>query len=90
MKKLAVLLVTTIVSFSSFAATEISKNEAKDLIKVGNIEITDRTFNLCSDKISKIADEKGAEYYVITGMLQEGNGDNISVSGDLYTKKTGK
>lgn len=90
MKKLAVLLVTTIVSFSSFAATEISKNEAKDLIKVGEIEITDRTFKLCSDKISKIADEKGAEYYVITGFLQEGNGDNISVSGDLYSKKTGK
>ena len=51
-------------SFSVMAAQEISKDEAKNYTEVGTVST--------KDEISKLADEKGGKYYVITSARVEG------------------
>lgn len=61
-------------SFSVMAAQEISKDEAKNYTEVGTVS-TSGTFTDpkdAKDELSKLADEKGGKYYVITSARVEG------------------
>lgn len=87
MNKLLTLVILSLVSISTLAATEISKDEAKNFIKTETISHTGKTMSPLIQKISNDADKKGMEYFVITEVTPEGNGDSIVVIGDLYTAK---
>ncbi|MCW2254397.1 hypothetical protein M2263_000488 [Providencia alcalifaciens] len=87
MKKIAsALLITLLASSYAMAATEISANEAKEknLTLIDTVNHTDRTVSQCSELISKEADSKGAEFYVIKEVISIGKGDDVSVKADLY------
>lgn len=62
------------VSAGAMAAQEISKDEAKNYTEVGTVS-TSGTFTDpkdAKDELSKLADEKGGQYYVITSARVEG------------------
>lgn len=86
MKRILTALVVTLISFSGFAATEISKAEAveKNLVKVESVSKSDRTAGTAIKEVSKAADNKNAQYFVITAVEPEGNGSSVLVMGDLY------
>ncbi|MGG4610216.1 YdgH/BhsA/McbA-like domain containing protein [Providencia sp. Me31A] len=86
MNKILVLIVSSFISFSTLAASEISKDEAKNLTKVETISHTDKTVSSAIKKISNDADNKGIEFFVITETTPEGNGNSVTVIGELYKK----
>jgi hypothetical protein len=61
-------------SIGAMAAQEISKDQAKNHTEVGSVS-TSGTFTDpkdAKDELSKLADEKGGKYYVITSARVEG------------------
>lgn len=74
MMKAMILAGAAFVTTSVFAAQEISKEEAKNYTEVATIS-TSGTFTDpkdAKDELSKLADEKGGKYYVITSARVEG------------------
>lgn len=74
MMKSIVLAGVFFISAGAMAAQEISKDEAKNYTEVGTVS-TSGTFTDpkdAKDEISKLADEKGGKYYVITSARVEG------------------
>ncbi|MCS3431495.1 DUF1471 domain-containing protein [Klebsiella sp. BIGb0407] len=85
MKKLLIpaALSVLMLSNASFAATEIAGSEVNGLAYVGEISTSGRTSLSCTNKLSKIADSKGADYYHVTSVSHQGQ-DNISFQAKLY------
>lgn len=87
MKKFSVSMIalglTTLMCSSAFAAKEITKEEAKQYEKVGEVSTT-KEYTAPSDAmkdISQKADELGGKYFVITS----GNeGDKIRGTATVY------
>lgn len=89
-KLLVTSLITGCVSFSSLAATELTKEElAKNpdkYEKIGTITTAAETTAPMDAKtlLSKRADEKGGQYYVI---IAAGEHDKVSALADVYRDK---
>ena len=91
MKKIAVVttLLVSALSFSAFAATQVSKEEIKHfkLVKVGDIHVSESGGSVSSpsdlhDKLSQLADEKGGKYYHIVAARE--HGPNFDAAADVY------
>ncbi len=80
MKKVIVALALSAVAFGASAAQLITKEEVKHfkLTKVGPISVGPSVWRIplrlpiCNDQLSKLADEKGGKYYVITAAREHG------------------
>lgn len=79
MKKLLLTAVLLATSYSAFSADLISAQEAKHfkLTSVGNINVSDSGGQISSPSdlhaaLSKLADAKGAKYYVIISAREHG------------------
>lgn len=85
MKKTLITAVASVILFSgsAFAATEIASSETDGLTYVGEISTSGRTSMACNDKLSKIADSKGADYYHVTNVGHQGQ-DGITFTAKLY------
>lgn len=81
---IAVALLT--ISSTSFAATEISKNESSGLRSMGNINVIQDLGNVFDNEISRRADLKGADFYVITSSGPMGNGSNSEIIAETFAK----
>lgn len=81
-----VIVAGLIASSSAFAATEISKGDANGLKSLGTITVTQDTVNTCLSEVSRRADLKGAEFYVVKTVGQVGNGANTTTTAELFTK----
>ena len=70
----------------AFAATEINYTKSLDLKFAGtvNVFMNEGVVNNYVEAISQKADEKGAQYFVITSVESEGSGNNVSVTASLY------
>ena len=85
------LIATTLsllLSANSFAATEISRQEAmqQQRVSIGEISLN---HNVVSPddavaQISKMADERGATAYHITQMHEPGSNTSIRVNAEIY------
>lgn len=85
MKKI-ILMTTLFLGFTqSYAATEVSQNDTSKLKFMKEVTVTENTVNSCMDKISKIAEENGAKFFVIKNLSSIGTGSQAVVTGDLYT-----
>lgn len=86
MKHIKSILVaaTLLVSFSSFAAQQITREEAAKYTKVGEVSVTqDGTpIDNSDDALSKAADAKGGKYYVIID--KEGQEDHKTIDAEVY------
>lgn len=91
MKKiiLATSLLISTFSFSAFAAEQVSKDEIAHfkLVKVGNISVSETGGAVSSpmdlrEKLSKLADEKGGQYYHIIAARE--HGPNFNAVADVY------
>mgnify|MGYP001576161910 FL=1 len=81
---IAVALFT--ISSTSFAATEISKNESSGLKNLGNINVIQNMEDIHENDISRKADAAGADYYVINTAGSIGNGSNSIISATIFAK----
>ncbi len=93
MKKAVVALALSSVAFGASAAQLINKDEVKhlNLTKVGHISVgaSGGQFSSPSDlhkQLSKLADEKGGQYYVITAAGE--HGPNFEATAVVYKQKT--
>ncbi len=93
MKKIALIasLLVSMTSLSSFAADQISREEAKhfNLTSLGNVNVSATGGTISSpsdlhDKLSKLADEKGGEYYVIIAARE--HGPNFEAVAEVFKK----
>lgn len=80
MKKLLLTAILLATSYSAFAAQNISREEAKHfkLTSVGNITVSSSNGQIGSPsdlhaKLSELADQKGAKYYVVISAREHGN-----------------
>lgn len=71
---------------STFAATEIGNDDTNGLKSLGTITVTQNTVNTCLSEVSRRADLKGAEFYVVKTVGQSGNGANTTTTAELFTK----
>lgn len=82
------LALLAFVSTSALAAAEIKESDAAGMKYVGMINLV-ATAGIMSDylqTISQRADERGADYFVITGMDSIGNGNENLITATLYKK----
>ena len=89
MKKVIVALALSAVAFGASAAQLITKEEVKHfkLTKVGPISVGPSGGEFSSpsdlhDQLSKLADEKGGKYYVITAARE--HGPNFEATAEVY------
>ena len=89
MKKVIVALALSAVAFGASAAQLITKEEVKHfkLTKVGPISVGPSGGEFSSpsdlhDQLSKLADEKGGKYYVITAARE--HGPNFEATAAVY------
>ncbi|EPB5915888.1 YdgH/BhsA/McbA-like domain containing protein [Citrobacter amalonaticus] len=81
------LLALSILACSSvFAATEISPTETANLKSLGDLTVTQKTVNSCVSEISRRADAKGADFYVIKSAGSVGSGAQMVVTAELFSK----
>lgn len=83
MTKSLVLASIFFVSTGAMAAKEITKEEAKKYTEVGTVS-TSGTFtdpHDAKEELSKLADEKGGKYYVITSARVE---DKVQGTATVY------
>ncbi|MGA8122130.1 YdgH/BhsA/McbA-like domain containing protein [Rouxiella badensis] len=80
----AVALLT--ISSTSFAAAEISKYESTGLKSMGSISVIQNMGNIYDSEISRKADSKNADFYVITSSGSIGNGSNSVIKADIFSK----
>ncbi|EKT54263.1 DUF1471 domain-containing protein [Providencia sneebia] len=89
MNKLKVALFSlALLSPLAFSATEINYVKSLDLKFAGTVNVVMNN-GVSADyveAISQKADEKGAEYFVITSVQSEGSGNDVSVTASLYKK----
>ncbi|MDE1185639.1 MAG: DUF1471 domain-containing protein [Pantoea sp.] len=75
------------VSFSALAAKEVTKEQVKEwnLKKIGTVNTTAETTSPMDAKaeLSKLADEKGGEYYLIIAGREHGKFSGVA---DVYKK----
>jgi len=85
MKTVVTALVLSAVSFSAFAAKEVTKEEVQkmNLEKIGTVNTTAKTTSPMDAKreLSKMADEKGATYYMVVAGREHGR---FSATADIY------
>ncbi|AKP33509.1 YdgH/BhsA/McbA-like domain containing protein [Yersinia aleksiciae] len=83
LKNLAVALVVTGISFGAMAAKEITKDEAKNYEKIGTISSSGEATSPMDvkEELSKLADEKGGKYYVITAEREK---KKFDATADVY------
>ena len=91
MKKIAVVtsLLISAVSFATFAADQVSKDEVAHfkLVKVGSVSVSQSGGTISSpsdlhDKLSELADEKGGKYYHVVAAREHGS--NFEAVADVY------
>ena len=89
MKKVIVALALSAVAFGASAAQLITKEEVKHfkLTKVGPISVGPSGGEFSSpsdlhDQLSKLADEKGGKYYVITAARE--HGPNFEATAEVF------
>lgn len=91
MKKTALIasLLMSVVSFGSFAATQISKDEVNHfkLTSLGNVNVSSSGGAISSpsdlhDKLSQLADNKGGQYYRIIAARE--HGPNFEAVAEVY------
>ena len=89
MKKVIFSLALSAVAFGASAAQLITKEEVKHfkLTKVGPISVGPSGGEFSSpsdlhDQLSKLADEKGGKYYVITAARE--HGPNFEATAEVY------
>ncbi|MBK4715576.1 MULTISPECIES: YdgH/BhsA/McbA family protein [Tenebrionibacter/Tenebrionicola group] len=91
MKKTALIacVMMSAVSFSAFAATQISKDEADHfkLTSLGNVNVSTSGGTVSSpsdlhNKLSKLADDKGGQYYRIIAARE--HGPNFVAVAEVY------
>lgn len=87
-KALLGLLALGLVSTSALAATEINPSKAEGLKYVGtiNVVVNDGISTGYQEALSTKADEKKADYYVITSIQSEGSNNDVSVTENLFKK----
>ncbi|MFD1800811.1 DUF1471 domain-containing protein [Mixta tenebrionis] len=85
MKTVVVTCLLGGLSFSVLAAKEVTKEEAQkmNLEKIGTVNTTAETTSPMDAKreLSKMADEKGGQYYVIVAGREHGR---FSATADVY------
>ncbi|MCE0492160.1 DUF1471 domain-containing protein [Pantoea sp. Mb-10] len=85
MKWAVASLVMGAVSFSAFAAKEVTKEEVKkmNLTKIGTVNTTAETTSPMDAKrvLSKAADEKGGKYFMVIAGREHGK---FSATADVY------
>ena len=86
MKKVIVALALSAVAFGASAAQLITKEEVKHF-KVGPLSVGPSGGEFSSpsdlhDQLSKLADEKGGKYYVITAARE--HGPNFEATAEVY------
>lgn len=76
-------IATSLISFSAFAATEITKEEAKKYEEVGKVSTTKEHTSPhdAMEEIAKKADEMGGKYFVITSGQE---GDKVRGTATVY------
>ncbi len=77
-----VAMACSLISFASFAAQEITKEEASKYTKIGEVSVSQDGFSMDNSELSKEVDEKGGKYYVITST--EGKEDHKNINADIY------
>lgn len=83
MKKLSIIvLLGSALTFSSYAAEQISPEQASKYTKIGELSVTEDGFTMTDDGLSKKVDEKGGKYYVITSI--EGKSEHKTINADIY------
>lgn len=84
MKKVIVALALSAVAFGASAAQLITKEEVKHfkLTKVGPSGGEFSSPSDLHDQLSKLADEKGGKYYVITAARE--HGPNFEATAEVY------
>ncbi|ELX8379507.1 DUF1471 domain-containing protein [Providencia vermicola] len=90
MNRLKVLFLSlALLSPIAFGATEINYTKSLYLKFAGtvNVVMNDGVSADYVKAISQKADEKGAEYFVITSIESEGSGNDVSVTASLYKKQ---
>lgn len=85
-KTLVIAVAAGCFSLSALAATEITKEQAKEnnYEKIGVVSVAKKDTASPSDiqaALSKLADEKGGKYFVI---IAEGGDNEIQASADVY------
>ncbi|WP_075181483.1 DUF1471 domain-containing protein [Pantoea sp. 1.19] len=78
----SIIIITSLASFSTLAAQQITQEDAAKHEKIGTISITEDGFTMDKDGLSKKVDEKGGKYYVITS--EQGHQDNKTINADIY------
>jgi hypothetical protein len=85
MKWVVASMVMGAVSFSAFAAKEVTREEVQkmNLEKIGTISTTAETTAPMDAKkeLSKAADEKGGKYFMVIGGTEHGK---ISATAEVY------
>jgi hypothetical protein len=74
------------ISSTSFAATEISRSESSGLKSRGDIHVIQDMGNVFDNEVSRRADLKGADFYVITSSSPRGNGSNSEIIAETFSK----
>lgn len=91
MKKIAVVasLIVSAVSFSAFAADQVSKEEIAHfkLVKIGDVNVSQSGGEISSpsdlrEKLSELADAKGGKYYHIVSARE--HGPNFEATATVY------
>ncbi|ATM87855.1 DUF1471 domain-containing protein [Yersinia massiliensis] len=83
LKNLTIALVVSGISFGAMAAEEITKDEAAKYEKIGTISSSGEATSPMDVKqeLSKLADEKGGKYYVITSEREK---KKFDATADVY------
>ncbi|MEZ3500926.1 DUF1471 domain-containing protein [Pantoea sp. KPR_PJ] len=85
MKWVVASMVMGAVSFSAFAAKEVTKEEVQkmNLEKIGTVNTTAETTSPMDAKreLSKMADEKGGKYFLVIAGREHGK---FSATADVY------
>lgn len=86
MKKVILLAGLVFTSFTTLAAQEVSKKDVEGMQYTQKISTTCTALGDCQKKIEKMAEEKKADYFVITEARSEGMGNSMLVIAELYKK----
>lgn len=83
MKNVSIIaLLGSVLTFSAYAAEQITPEQASQYTKTGEISVTEDGFTMTDDGLSKKVDEKGGKYYVITSV--EGQSEHKTINADIY------
>lgn len=86
MKKTILLMGLVFASFTTLAAEEVSKKDVEGMQYTQKITTTCSMMGDCQKKIAKMAEEKKADYFVVTEAGREGMGDSMLIVAELYKK----